>query len=131
MDERIAVTLRGRGEEKRRLFRQGKPERVMGAERPDLQRLDRQLEVIDRAGRRGEVENDVDIARDIEVLGHILLDEAVVRIAFEVVEVGGIARDEIVDADDPVALGQQAVGQVTSQKPGAAGDNCGFHEDKI
>ena len=43
-------------------------------------------------------------------------------------EVGGVARDEIIDADDAKALRQKTVGQMAAQKSGAAGDNCGFHD---
>jgi hypothetical protein len=53
--------------------------------------------------------------------------KAVIRIVFEVVEVGGVARDEIIDADDAKALRQKTVGQVTAEKSGPSGDNCGFH----
>ena len=49
VDQRIAVDLRGRGEQEARPLGLGEPERVVGAERADLERLDRQLEVVDRA----------------------------------------------------------------------------------
>ena len=62
MHQRIAVALRGRGEEERRLLRLGQPERVVRAERADFQRRDRQLEVIDRAGRRREMEDVIDLS---------------------------------------------------------------------
>ena len=40
-----------RGEQEARALRLGQAERLVRAERADLQRLDRQLEVVDRAGR--------------------------------------------------------------------------------
>jgi hypothetical protein len=50
------------------------------------------------------------------------------RIILKVVEVGGIARDEIIDADDAKALRQKTVRQVTAEKSGPSRNNCGFHE---
>jgi hypothetical protein len=42
----------------------------------DLERLDRQLEVVDRRGRRGEVEHVVERLVDDERLADVVLDEA-------------------------------------------------------
>ena len=87
MDERIAVAFRSGREEERRLFRLRQAERVMRAERADFQGRDRQFEIIDRAGRRGEMENVIDLIRDEQVLGHVLLDEAVIFVPGQVLDV--------------------------------------------
>ena len=108
---------------KPRAFGLGEAERVVRAERTDLERLDRQLEIIDRAGRRGEMENDVHRAGKIDVLRDIVVDELEFRIAREVGDIVGVARDEIVDGDDAMALGKEAVGEMRAEKSGAAGDN--------
>ena len=47
----------------------------MRAERADLERLDRQLEVVDRAGGRGEVQDGVQRPGDVDVLGDVVVDE--------------------------------------------------------
>ncbi len=76
MDERIAVAFGGRGEQERRLLRLGEAERVVRAERADFQRRDRQFEIINRAGGRGEMEDEIDLVREEHIPGHIVLDEA-------------------------------------------------------
>ena len=123
MDERVAVAFGGGGEQEPRALCLGQAERVVRAERTDLERLDRQLEIIDRAGRRGEVENIVHRAGEIDELRHIMLDELKSRVAREMRDIIGIARDEVVDGDDAVALGEEAVGKMGAEKAGAAGDN--------
>ena len=73
--QRIAVNLRGRGEQETRSLRLGHAERVVRAERADLQRLDRQLEVVAGRRRAGEVEHPVELAVEPDVLGDVVLDE--------------------------------------------------------
>src|SRR5581483_11766875 len=58
--ERIPVDLRGGREEKARALLLREPERLVGAERAHLERRDRQLEVVDRARGRGEVQDGVE-----------------------------------------------------------------------
>jgi hypothetical protein len=58
------------------------------------------------------MEDDVHLARNVEVLGDILLNEAVVRVALEMRDVLGIAGDEIVDADDAESFGEETVGEM-------------------
>ncbi len=47
----------------------------MRAQRPDLQGLDRELEVIDRAGGGREMEHTVQIAFHVDEVGHIVAIE--------------------------------------------------------
>ena len=65
MDQWIAITLAGRGEEKAAFFSRARPQGVVRPERPDLERLDRILEVVDRAGGRGEMKHIIDVIRQI------------------------------------------------------------------
>src|SRR5207245_3969799 len=73
--ERIAVHLRGRGEQEARALGLRHPERVVCAERADLQCLDRQLEVVAGRGRAGEVKHPVKMPVEADVFGHIVLPE--------------------------------------------------------
>ena len=50
VNQRIAIDLRGRGDEHPRLFRLGKTQTVVGAQRADLQCLDGYFEIVDRTG---------------------------------------------------------------------------------
>ena len=93
MHERVAVDLGGRGQEEARALRLGQAERVVRAERADLQGLDRELEVVDRAGRAGEVQDVVDRPVDVRSdVGDVVLDELEARVAGEVRDVVGAAR---------------------------------------
>jgi hypothetical protein len=70
--------------------------------------------------------DEVDRLLDEERLGQVVLDEAVgVRVdVLDVLQRSGV---EVVDADHPVALGQQVVGHVRAQEPGAPADQAGAH----
>ncbi len=68
---RVAVGLRGGGEQEARALLLGQPEAVQGADGADLQGLDRQLGVVDRGGGRGEVQNVVDRSRHHDVIGDV------------------------------------------------------------
>ena len=121
MDERIAVAFGGGGEEERRLLRLRQAKRVMRAERADFQRRDRQFEIINRAGGRGEMEDVIDLIGHEQILGHVLLDESVIFVPGEVLDVREVPGDEIVDRDHAMTFREQPVGQMRAEKPGAAG----------
>ena len=124
MDERIAVAFRSRGQEERRLLGFGEAERVVRAERADFQRRDRQLEIIDRAGRRGEMEDVIDFSSGRKmIVRDVVLDEGEILVAGEVLDVLEVAGDEIVDRDDAMTFREQPVGQMRAEKSGAAGDD--------
>src|SRR5688572_33295016 len=89
------------------LFRSG----VVRAERADLHRLDRQLEVVDRAGRTGPVQHVVDRAVDVDVPRDVVPDELEVTVA-QVGDVGQVAGQQVVDADDRVAAIEQRLAEM-------------------
>ena len=99
MDERVAVAFGGGGEQERRLLRLRQAKRVVRAERADLQRRNRQFEIINWAGGRGEMEDVIDLIGDEQILGHILLDESVVFVPGKVFDVREVPGDEVVDRD--------------------------------
>ena len=83
--------------------------------------------VMDRARRAREV---IDLVH-LEVQGkrHVVTDELKPVVIKQVADVVLGASEEVVDADDLVALTQQPVTQVGAQKPGAAGHhNSGRHQ---
>ncbi len=61
MHQRIAVTFGGRRQNEGRLLVLGQAERVVRSEGADLESRNRQLQVIDRAGRRREMEDVIEI----------------------------------------------------------------------
>ena len=82
--------------------------RAVGA---DLQGRERQAEIVDRARRACQVVHDVDGLGDLEMLRDVVVQEheALAPEMLHVLERAGL---EIVDADDPVAVGDEEVGEV-------------------
>ena len=80
----------------------GQPERVVGAVGADLQRVQRQAQVVDRRGRRGQVVDEVD-----RLIDEVRLDDVDVevdeRVGADVLDVGQRAGLEVVDADHAMA----------------------------
>ena len=84
----------------------------MRSQTPSLERLDRQIEVVGRAGRRGEVQHAVELFTDVERSGDVVPNEREVVVLLKGGDVLRRARYEVVDADDVVALKEEPVGQV-------------------
>ena len=103
----------------------GEAERLVRAERTDLERLNRQFQIINRAGGRREVPDVIHRLVEKEEFGDVLLDEFEVRVAGQMGNIVHRAGDKIVNADDLVAARQEQIGQVRTQKPGGAGDDGG------
>src|ERR1019366_3857926 len=101
----------------------------MGSERTDLQRLYRQLEVIYRAGGRCEMKNVIEWAIDINVVCHIVVNKLKIRQPQQVRDVLHRAGAKIIHADDLVALRDEAVAKMATEKSGSAGDKCSWHSD--
>ena len=90
----------------------------MRAERADFERRNRQLQIIDRARGGSEMENIIKFFfRQKNETRDVVLDEGEILIAGEVLDVLEIARNEIIDRDDPMPFREQPVGQMRSEKP--------------
>ena len=98
-------------------------EHVQRADRADLHGLDRQLQVVDRRGRRGEVIDHVDVAWDVDVVGDVGPHHPELRVGQQVLDVRRRAGEEVVDADDVPAVGEQPLADVRAQEAGAPGDD--------
>jgi hypothetical protein len=120
--QRIAVDLGCRREDEARLLLLREAERLVRAERADLERRNRQLEVIDRARGARPVEDNVDRTLDVDVVRDVVLDEGEVAVR-EVRDVRGAAGQEVVDADDRPPAVEQRLGEVRSDDSGGAGDD--------
>ena len=88
---RVAVDLARRGEQEPRALELREAERVVRAVRADLQRVQRHAHVVDRARERGEVVDEVDGLVDLELLGHVVVQEEEL-VAAQVVDVPQRAR---------------------------------------
>src|SRR6266404_4958842 len=131
MDERIAVDLGRRRPEKPRALLLREAERLVRAERADLERLDRVLEIVDRARGRREMQDRVERARDVDEVRDVLLDEREALVAEKRRDVVRRPRQEVVDADDVVTLREQAFAEVGADETGAAGDEDPRHSGDL
>src|ERR1700679_4249427 len=86
-------------------------ERVPGAHRADAQRLNAQAQVLRRACRGSKIEDVVHWSR-VEGLADILLFKTKARFAPQVGQIIEIAGGEIVDSENRMTGGQQAIGEV-------------------
>ena len=122
MLQRVAVDLRRRRDDEARVLRLGEAERLVRAQRADLQRRDRQLEVVDRAGRARPVQHQVDRAVDVDVVRDVVLHEHEVAPG-EVRDVVDAAGQQVVDADDGPAAVEERLGKVGADEACGAGDD--------
>ena len=122
VDLRIAVDLGGRREQVARTLGLGQAQRLVGAQRADLERRDGLLQVVDRTRRAGKVENPVHRALDVDEAGDVVLDELEGRVADQVGDVVRRPGDEVVHPDHLVPLGDEPVAEMGAQEAGGAGD---------
>ena len=127
VDERVAVHLGGGGQQEACVLLLGEAERLVRAERSDLQRRNRQLLVVDGTRRRGEVKNRVDRTLHVDVRRDVLLDEHEAPVGEEVRDVVGRARPEVVHANDVVAVLEEPFAEMRADEAGAAGDEDARH----
>src|SRR5438034_7358290 len=96
-------------------------ERFVCAKRSNLQCLNGQFQIVNRAGWRREVPDIIHRAIKKNKLGHILLDEPKVPVASQVRDVVHAASDQIVNGNDFMAPLQEQVHQMRAEKPRPAG----------
>src|SRR5262249_9054569 len=120
--ERIAVHLGRRRQHESRALLLRQPQRLVGPERPDLERRNRQLEIVDRARRTGPVEYGVHRPFDVDVVGDVVFDEEEVA-RRQVGDVRRVSGEQVVDADDRVPAIEERFGQVRPDEARGAGDD--------
>ena len=125
---RIAVDLARGGEQEARALELRQPERVVGAVRADLERVQRHPHVVDRACERGEVEDEVDRLGHLEVLHHVVVDEDKLVVT-NVLDVAERARQQVVHADHAKLPREQVVTEVRAEEAGAACHQGGGHRE--
>src|SRR5581483_4198468 len=102
----------------------------MSSQRTDLQCLDRQLQVIDRACRRSKMQEVVELAFDINIFGDVIMDKPKIRQTDEVGNILHRASRKVVHADDIVAFRDEPFAKMASKKSGAAGNKSTWHGNK-
>ena len=70
------------------------------------------------------MEDEIDLLLGQEnEIGNVVPDKSIIFVAGQMPDVGNIPGDQIVDRNDTMPFGQQAIGQMRSEKSGATGDN--------
>jgi hypothetical protein len=123
VDLRVAVDLARRGGQEPGAVLLGQPEGVVGPVGADLERVQREAQIVNRRGGRGQVVDEVDRLvdevrlDDVEVLVHEVLGA-------DVLDVGQRAGLEVVDADHAVAALEQLLTEVGPEESRAPGDDA-------
>ena len=95
--------------------------RFVRAERADLERRNGQLEIVDGARGARPMQHEIDRSFDVDVVRDIVLDERE-RPVREMRDVGDVAGEQIVDADDGVAAVEQRIGKMRADEARSSGD---------
>ena len=123
----LAVDLGRRRDDDQLLLLVGVPQHDFGAVHVGLDRVDRRLHDQLHADGRGQVEDDVAVVDQLgqqRLVGDAVDRVAEPRVPLQVLDVLDRARREVVEHRHLMARGQQRLGQVRPDEPGAAGDEC-------
>ena len=124
MLERIAIHLRCGSENECGVFVLGQTQRVVRAERADFECRDREFQIINGTGRRGEVKNIINLwFRQKNEIGDVVFHEAEIFVSDKMSNVCRVAGHQIIDGNDPVTFRQKPVHQVRAKKARASGND--------
>jgi RNase P/RNase MRP subunit p29 len=118
----IAVDLARRREQEASPLELREPERVVRPVGADLERLQRQAQVVDRAGRAGQVVDEINWLLDLEVARQVEVEKEEL-LASVVLDVLQRPRLEVVDTDHAVAAPEERVAEMRSEEAGTARDD--------
>lgn len=119
----VTVHLTGAGQEEPGAVRVGKFQAVLRTLRADHQGFHGELLVVGGTGRAGEVHHPVELLTLIrDAMTDVRLDEREPWMLLEQFSVAALTADVVVDADDGVALVEEAFDKVTADEACASGD---------
>jgi hypothetical protein len=92
--------------------------------------MERQPEIVDRAGGARKMEDEVDRLVNLDVLDQVVIEkeESLVTDVLDVLE---RARVEVVDAKDAMSLLEQVLAQMRAEESGSPGYDGGRHDDHM
>src|SRR5579875_68303 len=126
----VAIALRRRGVQKTSMVLACQIKHIDCASRANQQGLDTQPTIVDRAGRRSEVEDVIDPAR-VKRCGNVLLDELEPSFSREMVDVVPVSGREVVDADHMMSFGEEGVTEMRAEKPCCSRDKNRFGRHQL
>ena len=116
---RVAIDFAGRGQQDACMDPLGETEHIDRAHHGGLDGLDRVVLVMDRGGGAGEMKDAIDFEQDR--LDDIVADQLEVTVPDQMADVGAGAAEEIVEADDLVAVPEQTFTKMRPEKSCATG----------
>src|SRR6266550_8662168 len=119
MHLRIPVYFRGRGLENSSADALGQPQHVDGSNDARLNGLDRVVLIMNRRRRAGQVIDLIDFEQD--GFNHIVTHKFKTRIGHQVGDVLSTYREEIIETDKIVLLGQQALAKMRTEESCSSG----------
>jgi hypothetical protein len=122
MHLRVTVDLARRGQQEAGALELRQPERVVGSLRADLQGLQRQPQIVDRAGRARQVIDEVDRLLDPDRHRQIVRHKHQL-LRPHVLDIRQRTRLQVVHTHHPIATPQQRVAEMRTQKTGTARDD--------
>ena len=120
MDLRVAVDFAGRGLQDLGPAAFGHAQHVDRAQHRGLHGLDGVVLVMAGRGRTGQIVDLVNLQPDGQC--DVVADQFEIRPRQQVADVGLLAGEEVVQADDVVTVGDQALAEMRAEKAGPAGD---------
>jgi hypothetical protein len=96
-----------------------KTERVQGSCGADFEGLDGQLQIVDWRSQRREMQNDVDVAANMDEVCHVRADQPEWPYLREVADIRGCASAEVIEGEHLVAVKQKSFAQVTAEEAGS------------
>ncbi len=118
MLEGIAIALAGRGEQEAGIVSPGDLKEVAGGGGAGLEGFDGVIEIVLGTGKGGEMENGVKMAGKRKGLADIALDEGKAGVAGKMGEIGGTTGDEVIEADNSMAFGQETIDEMGTNEAG-------------
>ena len=122
----IAVDLAGRGLQDLCLAASSDAQHVDRAEHRCFDGFDRVVLVVARCGGAGEIVNFVDFQKDGH--RHVVSDQLEIGPVQQVGYIGFLAREEVVEADNVMALVDQPVAEMGADKPGTTAYKNSFNQ---
>ncbi len=119
---RVAVHLARGGEQEPGALHLREAEGVVRAVRADLEGLQGEPQIVDRARRAGEVVDEIERLVDLDVVREVVRQEDE-RVPTQVLDVGERPGLEIVDADDAMVAREERLAQVRAEKACPTGDD--------
>src|SRR5437660_10094071 len=77
------------------------------------------------------MQHEIEIARDMQILRHVVADEPEPPILMERCQVPLVTGKKVIDADDIVALLEEALAKITAEESRATANECLWHPRSI